>query len=863
MLASFAVRRTTTVLPALLVLGLVFCLSGALLNGWGAFYFGAADSDLTNQFYPWRVFLHRWLERGVFPFWDPHVFSGYPVLETQQMLALNPVHVLTTWLPPPRIGLLLDAALHVCIAVLCTWAALRSLLRCSRSGAALGVICYVTGAVFAMRIGAGHFTVVAAMAWWPLAVAATARLSRSAFPPQRRSLRAVVRACTAGQFHGEAAGIFLLVVLANSMVVLAGAPQYIVYLFWIELVVVLLSARWWPAALCRLATAWMLAMLLSAPQWLPMLWYLPYTGRASGGLMTRVSPLELQLLFMETLFRFPLGDDLKKPHMYTKAVWEVCLYPGVAALAITLSFFTISLARIFRSFQWPEVVRRKRWPELSDLFYLERRLPFSRFKMLIGGGIFVLGLYLVAGNWLPGFSSFREPLKARAILALGFAFIAAFGFDLLVRARNTNKLFLLPGAWALALLLSAVFVYQKGGNVEWFLNYVGQFAPSIDPAANRFMSAVRETPSLGTSILTGSAVHTGIFAVVVLIISLLSSNRRSVAHALVLVAFVDLLFAHLLAFQSRNRYGDETGLAAPLQQQFREALKPVYLAEEVPWRVTLPSWTINRSHLVEGLYETGGYDPMMPASANNRILLTPKAQGAPGPRIALVHQAVGRRYDCREAKPSDLLLQASEPCPRVSSVAQLVDIERKLTVAYPRLFFGPKEDHTNFVADAAKPQSESDTAVPQWVREQVRGINPLQEGPVSGHGIAAGEALKVNQQKTPNSLSASVLLKAPGLLVYRTTWLPGWTVSIDGGPAVKPLCANGWMLATPLPAGKHHVEFRYRPVALGTAVIMSSLGCVAFLALLGIVIRRRQRPIPDSHPLDRRPDIEKAHVAPA
>src|SRR5690606_7529718 len=81
---------------------LVICISlcSLMLRGEGTLYWGPLESDLTNQFYPWQVFIHRWIMRGVLPYWDPHVFSGYPTIETQQMLALNPVHLLSLLLSP-------------------------------------------------------------------------------------------------------------------------------------------------------------------------------------------------------------------------------------------------------------------------------------------------------------------------------------------------------------------------------------------------------------------------------------------------------------------------------------------------------------------------------------------------------------------------------------------------------------------------------------------------------------------------------------------------------------------------------------------------------------------------------------------
>ena len=63
--------------------------AGLMVAGGDSLYFGTRGSDLVTYFYPNRVFVHRWLARGVWPMWNPHVFGGYPVLESQQMALLN------------------------------------------------------------------------------------------------------------------------------------------------------------------------------------------------------------------------------------------------------------------------------------------------------------------------------------------------------------------------------------------------------------------------------------------------------------------------------------------------------------------------------------------------------------------------------------------------------------------------------------------------------------------------------------------------------------------------------------------------------------------------------------------------------
>jgi hypothetical protein len=299
----------------------------ALLRGSGRLYFGPPISDLTYCFYPWRVFLCRWLDRGVIPWWNPHVFGGYPVLEMQQMALFNPVSLLTALVLPPGLGLNVMMALHVALAGAATWVALRKALRLSPWAAATGAIVYVYNAVFATRVSAGHFTVVAACAVAPLGVAAV--------------WRAAVRVCAEprvvpGLLAPCAGGWIVAAAAANAFCVVAGAPQYVMYLIWMEFTACALAALRRPAAGAAVfACVWGAAALVSAPQWLPTLSYLPFSGRSQmSGAMGIILEFDWRIMLAELVFPFPLGDDVFSGHLHAKNVWETAGYPGALALIL-------------------------------------------------------------------------------------------------------------------------------------------------------------------------------------------------------------------------------------------------------------------------------------------------------------------------------------------------------------------------------------------------------------------------------------------------------------------------------------------------------------------------------------------------
>jgi hypothetical protein len=185
-------------------------------------------------------------------------------------------------------------------------------------------------------------------------------------------------------------------------------------------------------------------------------------------------------------------------------------------------------------------------------------------------------------------------------------------------------------------------------------------------------------------------------------------------------------------------------------------------------------------------------------------------------------------------------------CELASSEAQIVDIERKVVAGVParQEVFGPRIDGLNYVQPGTSKWLSTPLPISYEEAAQIQQIKILPEKP-DGHGLLPGEVTKVGMNSAPHQVQVRADLKAPGLLVLRTTWLPGWSVRVDGSPWHKPLCANRWMLCTPVAAGTHNVEFRYRPVALYVSIAVCAL---AWLAMFGSLLASYRRAI--LHPAD-------------
>src|SRR5262249_35621646 len=91
-------------------------------------------------------------------------------------------------------------------------------------------------------------------------------------------------------------------------------------------------------------------------------------------------------------------------------------------------------------------------------------------------------------------------------------------------------------------------------------------------------------------------------------------------------------------------------------------------------------------------------------------------------------------------------------------------------------------------------------------------------------------------RRSANVVEVEAELSAPALLVLVEAFRPGWEATVDGARA-EVLRANVVFRGVPLAAGRHHVVFRYRPVAVpvGAAV---TVACV--LGGLGLARHARR-----------------------
>lgn len=845
-------RRRAAWAGALLLCGVVL----VMFEGGGRLFFGHPESDLVQYFHPQRVFVHRHLQAGIYPLWNPHLFGGLPVLETQQASLFHPVALATAWVPPAEWGLLGWMAANVLLGWALTWWALRRGARVSRAAATLGACAYVFGVVFSTRVVAGHFTVVAAMAWMPLGTCVALRIAeqlrrmgtrRGLFTAPKTpignsagtSLGRVEKIRRELRLHLATARLLwdspsrnwmLLGAVVNAVMVLSGAPHYVIYLFWMQVVVVV-AADW---RRCRIflplavGVPWIAAALLSFPQWFPTLQYLPFTGR-SGMIYNSILSFRIPLdSLLELLLAFPFGDDLALPHLNPTNVWESALYPGLLALVF-------SMGLLLRAVRHPRGVARTR----SAL------------------ALIALGIVLCAGLWVPGLTGFREPMKARVICAVGFALGASLGWDALGAWKSKRRRGgaavrhprpeARPEEYAAAgmAVFCLMVAWVAWARPEWIRDMVILEGIPLDPLVIALWTRMKSDASILAVPLLPSALRG--FGLALVVWGLLAAQRLGFRVALVPLLALGLIepwVAHRECYRSRHDF--EKIRLPDVPRVFLESkLAASRERGEIPWRASLPANWANRSQFHEAMFDTGGYDPLMPGHANNRVALFNLCAGdAREEDTPLREAAVGRRYDFSGWNP------AREPAPPAEvwtsrcPGAAIADVQRNVVAGAPELDrFGPIGGRRHFVvppqwAGRGIPADRLDAEFLAAV-ETIRAAADADEyePPDRTDALGPDESLRAPAVGSPNRHVFEATLTRPGLLVLRTTWLPGWRVRIDDGPARQPWCANHWMLATPLPPGAHSVTFVYRPVGFDAARLIAAASA---LVLLGLIRRKKQ-----------------------
>lgn len=432
--------------PDLFALGLLILLP--ILVFWQVWTPNSADrvmfgGDILMGAYPTRVYLHRLMEMGQIPLWNPYQLGGMPLIGDIQSAPYYLPNLILGWLSRGRdisfLGFEMLVIAHYAIGGIGMYAYLRG-IGIRRAAALVGAVAFEFNGFFVGH--RGHYNMLAVASWLPLVLALLDQSWRAS-----DTRFAAIWAALAG--------------LAVSQLVMAGHPQAILYCG--SLIAAYSLWRWaqalrTPAGEVRQAAPqrWR-GILQRAAQILRVPGLALLAGAIGMGvaLVALLPAFELlgRSLRSEPTYSFTVQYSLLPRNLVTLLMPELLNWSGteyrIYAGVITLVLAAVAIA----------VPGRAR-PERS--FFAVASVVALVVAM---GGFTSLQGFLY--RFLPGFTSVRVSVRAFFIANLALAILAAYGAEILMRQLETIEMRrlqrLVRALWA---TLGAVGV---GGAVIYFL----------------------------------------------------------------------------------------------------------------------------------------------------------------------------------------------------------------------------------------------------------------------------------------------------------------------------------------------------------------------------------------------------------
>jgi hypothetical protein len=572
------------------------------------------------------------------------------------------------------------------------------------------------------------------------------------------------------------------------------------------------------ALLGRCVLAALIAASLSAALWMPTLEVLWRSSRASLPEAMRVTwsvpPLALATTLVPVTF-----TDTSLP-----ARWQEGLFGAAPPFlhSIYVGLPTLALLFLGRKFK-------------------NRGLWRASVGLVLGAGALALGhhapFYGLAVRILPFLSIFRYPSKVMLLLAFGWAMLVAAGVDVAigdvsVRGQRALRPLVLLGA---LVALTGVFLHLRPGALVPLLSTPTRAEPLADASRSLANALVR----------SGS----GLVVVVALLNTCRGRRRAPAVLACVGICLGDLVLTHrslnlttdraLVAFRPpildgiavadhRRLYVYEYFLTPGSSQKYL-GRDDAYVIPSRPGQILTPELKVLSQRLypfppVAGRWGfEGSFDVdtrgLYPRNMSSMIDLLRAVEGTPLHRRLLQIGAVRWVIALHTRGFEDLDLEQTVPSLFPEPIRRFAvpdPLPRSYVVGGARVADGP----------AALGLLLDPSFDPR--REVVLSAAPVDLPSLDFKGTSRILELVSDRVRIEAELST------PGYLVLVDAYDPGWKATLDGGP-VPVLRANVAFRAVHVPAGRHVVQFLYRPVwllrglglSLATLISLLSIGLVA------------------------------------
>ncbi|MBN1268555.1 MAG: hypothetical protein JXB04_03130, partial [Kiritimatiellae bacterium] len=731
-------------------------LAVSLLFAWELLTPGRTLYRWDALIYNWPIALEtrsQWLS-GHLPFWAASFCCGTPLLENINAGVLYPLRVLC-WVLPLIPGYHLFLFLHVWFSLVGMHLLLRRGMRLSNLAAFAGALAYAASG-YARNMWDTHNFM--ALPWIPLGLAALMEARRPAWRPFAAPATALCWSMMilGGDFQAAclwAPAAFLLVLFSRERVV----------------------------RLRAFATALFLALLLTAPQWLPSYFAAAQSYRAEGLPYIEVversfNPVRLVELLMPNAFGSHstwFGAALAGERATRTFPWTASFHAGV--------FILLLCALALRRRHHPHV----RWAAL----------------------LFIAPLFLSFGRFLPGFNlwlslpvlrHFRYPEKYLLWSTLGLAVLAAHGAATAAALWRRSALAPLRrrilGCWSLATVLN-------GG------------------AATALFFALTGGPSGARAWAAGRWTCLACLLAAVWLISLVRVRRRiTAARILTALLLIDALLWWYVELPTAGSFD-------PLSPT---AVARLVRSSDRPWGRVLRDPALTKVPLPPG------YGKM--PTPQRAAVFSCEALDLDTPRMWGLYSANGFSPMEAEAMRSlrSLCLQGAggEP-PDVDGLAEfcrLAGVEWLLT--------------TGERADQLAERGFEIQTVREWQRRAISTrlvrIGGVAQAECVPRAPAGGAKVLHIWRARPGRIRIDLQPGGAADLLVRETYAPGWRARDANGRGLPVYAVSNAFLGVSVPAHVSQVRLTYAPVGWRRGLLIAAAGLLLTAGLLAAALGERR-----------------------
>ncbi len=768
-------------LTSLLAINLLFfaqvLFSDAML--WG--------NDLVSQFYYWYSYSAKMLKQGLIPLWNPHYYCGTPFLAGMQGSVFYLPNYPLLWLPV-HILLKLSQVLHILAASIFMFY-LSRYLKMTVLGSLCSAIIYGYSPYMIMRVFYGTPNCTYIFAYIPLLILLFFRLTDS--------------------LHmRDAIGLGILLWL----VALAGHPQFLVYIFYLMLALVLVYSlchgllKGSVNALrlfCYGIGALIFGLLLSSIQILPSLEVTLHSTRSEGlnkllSVKESLSPSNLLLAMSPFLF----GDILKTPYWGSGALQWLFIYISIPGLVLAfIGLFHKKAKRLV----WVFILVISLLLSFGELF------PF----------------YNLAYRFIPGISIFRIPSRFLIFTVFTLAVLAGQGIELLLHSRVNRKL---ATAFAISCILiaSLMFIISNVSYQDPFSVYlmIEKLSPGgvVQLAKANGISAKKLVESARGCLLSSLRYSAALFlftGCMLLFIALFFQWRQLAIRALLVLLVADLYYVssiYILPYPVKGCH-----LFKPLVEHITPESEPYF-------RVNFRKERYLDASSRFGYYEVSGYDPVVLSRYLRYMNIAQGEEPAANWIIKRVEnyndytRFMGLRFIIDKVRAKRDAEKELDPQYWSLKVGDFIIYEDPAYLSKASLF--SRAIHASDHHSAMRLLASGDLDIRSTLI--IEGLDD-----VDNVEYDRGWSALVLSRYEPHIIEAKALSKDGGYLLINDVYYPGWEAFINGKAALIYPCQLMFRCLK-LPPGEADIRMIYNPFSfrLGAYITLLSLTYLISIIIL-------------------------------